>query len=53
MAIEPDPEAADHLKKLNKFEVVEASLGEGPDSGQFPLVTLNKVSEHLADPIGF
>lgn len=53
VAIEPDPQAADHLKKLNKFEVVEASLGEGPDFGQFSLVTLNKVLEHLTDPIGF
>ena len=50
-AIEPDPMAASHLRGLGKFAVIEDSLPVKQDIGRFHLITLNKVVEHLADPV--
>lgn len=50
-AIEPDPLAGEHLRRLGMFPVINASLPLGNDFGRFHLITLNKVVEHLADPV--
>jgi SAM-dependent methyltransferase len=50
-AVEPDPLAAAHMRGLGTFGVIEGSLPVKQDIGQFHLVTLNKVVEHLADPV--
>lgn len=50
-AIEPDPLAAAHLRGLAKFPVIEGGLPLKQDIGRFHLITLNKVLEHLADPV--
>ncbi len=49
-ALEPDPDSAAHLETLGQFEVQRALLTAESDLGQFSLVTLNKVLEHVADP---
>jgi SAM-dependent methyltransferase len=50
-AIEPDPLAVTHLRGLGKFDVIEGGLPVKQDIGRFHLITLNKVVEHLADPV--
>lgn len=50
-AIEPDPLAAAHLRQLARFPVIEEGLPLKRDIGRFHLVTLNKVVEHLSDPV--
>jgi len=50
-AIEPDPLAASHLRGLGKFDVIEGGLPVEQEIGRFHLITLNKVVEHLADPV--
>ena len=52
VAVEPDPVAAQHLRSLGMFDVVEALFGRALDLGAFQLVTLNKVVEHLPEPVG-
>jgi hypothetical protein len=53
IGVEPDPNAVDHLLSLRQFEV-----HAGPYTGQMELrgvdlVTLNKVVEHIPDPVPF
>jgi len=51
-AIEPDPNAAAHLRSVGGFRVVEAKFtGDEPDLATAELITLNKVVEHLAEPL--
>jgi 2-polyprenyl-3-methyl-5-hydroxy-6-metoxy-1,4-benzoquinol methylase len=50
-AVEPDPNAAVHLRSIGGFNVVEAIFtGQEPDLPEADLVTLNKVVEHLPNP---
>lgn len=49
-AIEPDPVAAEHLRGLNKFEVIQGVFDAAPAMHGYDLVTLNKVVEHLPKP---
>jgi SAM-dependent methyltransferase len=49
-AIEPDPVAAEHLRGLNKFEVIQGVFDAAPAMYGYDLVTLNKVVEHLPKP---
>ncbi len=52
-ALEPDPIAAEHLRGLKQFDVIEDMfLGQDTLKG-FGLITLNKVLEHIADPVSF
>lgn len=51
-AVEPDAIAAGHLRSLDRFPVIEGLFSEGLGLLDFDLVTLNKVVEHMADPVG-
>ena len=51
--VEPDPRAAAHLRKLEKFTIIEAMYLGQPELCGFNLVTLNKVLEHIAEPLPF
>jgi len=51
VGIEPDPHAAAHLRSLDKFEVVEDLYRGQSEMKGFNLVTLNKVLEHVSDPV--
>ena len=53
LGVEPDPRAAAHLRELDKFAVVEAMYLGQPELGRFNLVTLNKVLEHIEQPLPF
>lgn len=53
LGVEPDPRAAAHLRQLEKFEVVEGMYLGQPDLRGFNLVTLNKVLEHIEQPLPF
>ncbi|MBI5413113.1 class I SAM-dependent methyltransferase [Candidatus Peregrinibacteria bacterium] len=54
VAVESDPIASDHLRSLKLFDVIE---GEFPISGSplnnFDLCTLNKIVEHIPEPVQF
>lgn len=50
-AVEPDAQAAQHLRTLGKFEVIEGLFDRNLRLGRFQLVTLNKVVEHLPEPV--
>jgi len=50
-AVEPDPVAAAHLRRLERFPVIEALFVPELDLVDFDLVTLNKIVEHVPDPI--
>ncbi len=50
-AVEPDPHAAAHLRSLGRFNVVEALFARGAVAGTFDLCTLNKIVEHVAEPL--
>lgn len=52
-AIEPDPIAATHLKSLSRFEVIGEAFPLSGELRFFTLITLNKVLEHITEPIGF
>jgi hypothetical protein len=47
------PHASAHLRQLNKFAVVEAMYLGQPELRGFNLVTLNKVLEHIEQPLPF
>lgn len=49
-AIEPDPVAAEHLRGLGKFEVIQGVFDAAPTKQGYDLITLNKVVEHLPRP---
>jgi len=51
LAVEPDPHAAAHLRALGRFGVRERLFARGAVEGAFDLCTLNKVVEHVADPL--
>ena len=51
VAVEPDPVAATHLRSLGMFEVVDRLFTADLGLSGFDLVTLNKVVEHLPDPV--
>ena len=53
LGVEPDPRAAAHLRQLKKFPVVEAMYLGQPELRGFNLVTLNKVLEHIEQPLPF
>jgi SAM-dependent methyltransferase len=53
LGVEPDPRAAAHLRQLQKFAVVEAMYLGQPELHGFNLVTLNKVLEHIEQPLPF
>lgn len=53
LGVEPDPRAAAHLRQLEKFSVVEAMYLGQPELRGFNLVTLNKVLEHIEQPLPF
>jgi SAM-dependent methyltransferase len=50
-AVEPDPAAAAHLRALGRFEVIEGLYMPALGLKGFDLVTLNKVAEHLPEPL--
>lgn len=51
LAIEPDPIAAAHLRKLQLMRVEETILDENFKETGFDLVTFNKVLEHIEYPV--
>ena len=51
MGVEPDPSAAAHLRQLRGFDVVEDVFNASLGLKDFDLITLNKVVEHLANPV--
>jgi SAM-dependent methyltransferase len=51
IAVEPDPNAAAHLRSLALFEVVEGLFtGDESNITEADLITLNKVVEHIPNP---
>ncbi|HTE40702.1 MAG TPA: class I SAM-dependent methyltransferase [Steroidobacteraceae bacterium] len=52
VGVEPDPKAAEHLRSLRRFRVVEGLFTPQLGLSDFSLCTLNKVLEHIPDPIG-
>jgi hypothetical protein len=55
-ALEPDPTAAQHLRKVadGRFKVLESTLEDLQDGQQvYQLCCLNKVLEHVARPLEF
>lgn len=53
LGLEPDPQAATHLRQLGKFEVMEAMYQGQPQLKDFGIITLNKVLEHISTPVEF
>lgn len=53
VAVEPDPLAAEHLRSLNRFDVVEAPFVGQENLRDFNLCTLNKIVEHIERPSEF
>lgn len=55
IAVEPDPSAAEHLRSLEQgsLKVIEGLYEGQPEFGQHHLVTLNKVVEHIPEPVPF
>jgi len=53
VGIEPDPMAALHLKSLGRFNVIPKAFPISEEVGTFSLITLNKVLEHMRDPVSF
>jgi hypothetical protein len=51
--VEPDHRAANHLRLLEKFTVIEAMFLGQPELRGFNFVTLNKVLEHIEEPLPF
>lgn len=49
-AIEPDTIAADHLRGLNAFKVIQGIFNDTLAMRDFNLISLNKVIEHLRQP---
>jgi SAM-dependent methyltransferase len=49
--VEPDPQAAAHLRSLGRFRVIEGLYASCAELRDFELVTLNKVVEHLPQPV--
>ena len=51
VALEPDPIAFEHLRSLGVARVIPAIFSGQPDLVGFDLCTLNKVVEHVSDPL--
>lgn len=51
VAVEPDPDAARHLRSLDRFQVIEGLYTTDIATRDRDLVSLNKVLEHLVDPV--
>jgi SAM-dependent methyltransferase len=51
IAVEPDPDAARHLRSLGRFQVIEGLYTTDIATMDRDLVSLNKVLEHLVDPL--
>ncbi len=50
-ALDPDPRAAEHARDVVGVNAVCADFFEADGLGRFDLVTLNKVLEHVSDPV--
>jgi SAM-dependent methyltransferase len=50
-ALDPDERAVEHTRTLVGVDAVRADFLEAEDLGSFDLVTLNKVLEHVPDPV--
>jgi 2-polyprenyl-3-methyl-5-hydroxy-6-metoxy-1,4-benzoquinol methylase len=50
-ALDPDSRAVEHTRSVAGVDSVCADFMEAEDLGSFDLVTLNKVLEHVSDPI--
>jgi SAM-dependent methyltransferase len=50
-ALDPDPAAAAHARDVVGVSAVEGDFMEAEGIGRFDLVSLNKVIEHVADPV--
>ncbi|WP_085906810.1 class I SAM-dependent methyltransferase [Kiloniella majae] len=50
VAVEPDPHAVEHLNNINLFQVDPQIYDETYETGNFDLITLNKVVEHIEKP---
>lgn len=51
LACEPDEHAAAHLRTLKMFDVRQSLFSQSSDIQNFDLCTLNKVVEHLLNPV--
>lgn len=51
-ALDPDPRAVEHARRNVGIEAVCGTL-DSFDPGRFDVVTLNKVIEHVRDPVAF
>ncbi len=53
-AVEPDPHASAHIQKhMPEARVVKGYLSDVGTTGKFSLITLNRVLEHIFDPVSF
>lgn len=50
-ALDPDPRQAEHAREVAGVESVCADFMTAGDLGEYDLVTLNKVLEHVPDPL--
>jgi SAM-dependent methyltransferase len=50
-ALDPDPRSAEHARTVIGVEAIQADFMEADDIGTYDLVTLNKVLEHVVDPV--
>ena len=50
-ALDPDPRAAEHARTVVGVEVIQGDFRQAHILRQFDVVTLNKVIEHVQDPI--
>ncbi len=53
LGVEPDPNAANHLREIDKFTVIEAMFYGQSELFGYNIVTLNKVLEHIENPSQF
>lgn len=51
-AIDPDQRAAEHIRNRVGVPAICSEFTQVGDIGRFDIVTLNKVLEHVADPVG-
>jgi SAM-dependent methyltransferase len=51
LALDPDPRAAEHAREVAGVAAVAGDFMQAEDLGRFDVVTLNKVLEHVADPV--
>ena len=50
VALEPDATAAEHLRSIGEFKVIESTLEPDKIGEKFRVVTMNKIIEHVATP---